>query len=206
MAITYPITIPTAQGFTSISIRPFSQVGVFTSEFTGSQQVYAHAGQFLLCDISFPAMKRADAAPIVAALQSLQGALGTFYFGDPAWSYPIGVGTGTPLVDGASQSGTTLTTDGWTASQTGIMKAGDWVQIGAGSSRQLCTVLEDADSDGAGDATLSLFPRIRTAFANNVGLTVNNPKGVWRLASEISFSQTLGGMTQIETVTAVEAF
>ena len=206
MAITYPITLPTAQGFFSVSIRPFSRVGVFASDFTGQQQVYAHAGQFLVCDISFPPMKRAEAAPIVAALQSLQGARGTFYFGDPAWTSPQGVGTGTPLVNGASQTGQDLITDGWTISQTGIVKAGDWLQIGSGSDRQLCTVLADANSDGGGNATISLFPRIRTAFANNAPITVTNPTGVWRLVQEIDFAQTLGGITQINTVTAVEAF
>ena len=206
MAITYPITLPTAQGFTSVSIKPFSRVGVFASEFTGQQQVYAHAGQFLICEISFPSMKRADAAPIIAALQSLQGARGTFYFGDPAWTSPQGIGTGTPLINGASQTGQDLITDGWTISQTGIMQAGDWVQVGTGSARQLCTVLADANSDGSGNATLSLFPRIRTTFATNAALTVTNPTGVWRLAGEIDFAQTLGGMTQIGTITAVEAF
>jgi len=206
MAISYPITLPTAQGFFTVSIRPFSRVGIFASEFTGQQQVYAHAGQFLICDISFPQMKRSDAAPIIAALQSLQGVRGTFYFGDPAWSYPQGVGSGTPTIDGATQTGTTLNTTGWTSSQTGILKAGDWIQIGTGSTRQLCMVLVDADSDGSGQATLELFPRVRTAFASGTTITASNPAGVWRLGSEMDFSQVLGGITSLNTISAVEAF
>ena len=206
MAISYPITLPTAQGFFTVSIRPFSRVGVFASEFTGQQQVYAHAGQFLFCEIAFPQMKRSDAAPIIAALQSLQGARGTFYFGDPAWYQPQGVGTGTPTINGASQTGTSINTTGWTSSQTGILKAGDWIQIGTGSTRQLCMVLVDANSDGSGQATLELFPRVRTAFASGTSITVSNPTGVWRLTAEMDFSQVLGGITSLNTINAVEAF
>ena len=34
----------------------------------------------------------------------------------------------------AHQTGAALITDGWTASQTGILKAGDWLQLGSGST------------------------------------------------------------------------
>lgn len=207
MAITYPITLPVSQGFTDVTIRPFSIVGMYPSEFTGSQQTYAHAGQFLVGSMSFPPMKRADAAPIVSALMSLQGTRGTFYFGDPAWSSPQGVATGTPLVNGGSQTGQDLITDGWTAGVNGILKAGDWLQIGSGSTRQLCMVLlSDIDSDGGGNATIPLFPRIRTAFANNTAIVTSSPKGVFRLMQDIDFSQTLGAITNLGTVSFVEAF
>jgi hypothetical protein len=206
MAITYPFTLPVSQGFTSVDIRPVSVVGMFASEFTGTQQTYAHPGQFLTASVSFPPMKREDAAGIVAALMSTQGTRGTFYFGDPQWTSPRGIGTGTPLVSGASQTGQDLITDGWTISQTGIMKAGDWVQVGSGSTQQLCMVLADADSDGSGNATLSLFPRIRTAFADNTSLTVSSPTGVWRLMQAIDFGQQLGAITQLGTIQFLEAF
>lgn len=206
MAIIYPFTLPVAQGFTTVSIRPFAFTGVFTSEFTGSQQTYSHAGQFLVASVSFPPMKRADAAPIVAALMGLQGVRGTFYFGDPQWTAPQGISTGTPLVNGASQTGQDLITDGWTNSQTGIVKAGDWLQIGSGSTQQLCMVLADANSDGSGNATISLFPRIRTAFANNAGITVSSPKGVWRLTQNFDITQDMGAITRLGSVQFVEAF
>lgn len=39
--------------------------------------------------------------------------------------HTVGVATGTPLVNGATQTGSTLATDGWTNSTTGILKKGD---------------------------------------------------------------------------------
>jgi len=206
MAISFPITLPTAQGFTRVTIAPRSAVAINTSPFTGQQQVYQHPLQMLTASIELPPMGRADAATFIAALISLQGAAGTFIFGDPAWTSPRGIGTGTPLINGAGQTGTTLNTDGWTNSQTNILRAGDWIQVGTGSTRQLCMVLVDANSNGAGEAVLELFPRIRTAYADNVAITTTNPKGVWRLAGETSFVQDVGAITRGIVVNAMEAF
>ena len=114
---------------------------------------------------------------------SLNGQQGTFLLGDPLGSTVRGVGTGTPLVKGASQTGNSLITDGWTASQTGILKAGDYFQLGTGSSSKLYKVLADANSDGSGDATFDIWPSINTAVANDSALTIASAKGVFRLAS-----------------------
>lgn len=206
MAISYPITLPTAQGFRRVTIAPRSAVAIYASPFTGQQQVYQHPGQFLTASIELPPMDRSSAAGFVAAMLSLQGLTGTFLFGDPAWTSPRGVGTGTPLVNGGSQTGQDLITDGWTTSQTGIVKAGDWLQIGSGATQQLCMVLADANSNGSGVATISLFPRIRTAFADNTAITVNNPKGVWRMSDDGSFLQDVDSLTRGIVINAVEAF
>jgi hypothetical protein len=131
MAITYPIALPTAQGFRRVTIAPRSNVAIYASPFTGQQQVYQHPGQFLTASIELPPMDRASAADFVAAMLSLQGSRGTFYFGDPAWTSPRGVGTGLPKVKGANQTGNTIVTTGWTASQSSILRAGDWLQIGS---------------------------------------------------------------------------
>jgi hypothetical protein len=206
MPISYPITLPTSPGFTRVTIEPRSNVAVYASPFTGQQQVYQHPGQFLTCSIELPPMSRAEAAVFVAALLSLQGARGTFYFGDPAWKNPQGTATGTPLVKGAAQTGQDLITDGWTTTVTGILKAGDWIQIGTGDTRQLCMVLADANSNGSGDSTLSLFPRIRTAFADNTAILTANPTGIWRLADDGSFLQDVDSLTRGIVLNAVEAF
>jgi hypothetical protein len=206
MAITFPITLPTAQGFTRVTWGTRSAVAMFASPFTGQQQIFQHPMQMLTVSIEMPPMKRDTASVFLGALLSLQGTRGTFLFGDPAYPTPRGIGTGTPLIAGGSQTGTTLLTDGWTAAQTGIMRAGDWVQIGSGSTRQLCMVLVDANSDGSGAATLELFPRVRTAFADNTALTVSSPLGVFRLAEDSSFVQDLGAITRGIVLNAMEAY
>ena len=182
MAITYPVTFP-AVGIRSMNIRARTIVGVSASPFTGQQQVYKHQGEWWEAEVTLPPMKRATAEQVAAFLIKMKGQYGTFLLGDPANTSPRGVGTGTPLVNGANQTGSSLVTDGWTADTTGILKAGDWIQLGSGSTTTLHKVLDDVDSDGSGNATLELFPRIRTAASDDAAITVSSPKGIWRLAS-----------------------
>lgn len=188
MAITFPVTFPSI-GIRSMTIRGRNVVGISASPFTGQQQVYKHAGQWWEAEVTMPPMKRADAEQVAAFLLSMNGRLGTFLLGDPANASPRGVGTGTPLVNGGSQSGQDLITDGWTPDTTGILKAGDWIQIGDGLSTNLHKVLADADSDAGGNATLTIWPDIRSGVSDDAVITVSSPKGLWRLASnETEFS------------------
>jgi hypothetical protein len=152
-----------------------------SSPFTGEQQVYVHAGEFFGLQFELGTLSIAQGDEWTAFLTALNGREGTFLMGDPLKSTPRGVATGTPLVNGASQSGKTLVTDGWTATITGILKAGDWIQIGTGSVTQLYKIVQDANSNGAGQATLEIWPRLRSAPADNAAIIVTATKGLWRL-------------------------
>jgi len=67
------------------------------------------------------------------------------------------------------------------------MKYADAEQwIGAASSATLHKVLADVNTNGSGQATLLLWPHIRTAPANNATVVVTNTVGRWRLASNES--------------------
>lgn len=181
MAITYPLSLP-AVAPRSIRFRSNSMVGASISPFTGSQQVYAHQGQFFSAEVDLPPMRAEYAEAWVGFLLALNGREGTFLMGDPTRTATQGVGTGTPLVKGASQTGNTLESDGWTISQTGILKAGDWIQLGSGSTSSLHKIVQDCNSDGSGNATLEIWPRLRSAPADNAAITVASTKGLWRLA------------------------
>ena len=188
MAYTYPLTFPSI-GIKSINIRAQTIVGASVSPFTGQQQVYRHQGQWWEMEVTMPAMKRDDAEQVASFLLKMNGRFGTFLLGDPANLLPRGVGTGTPLVAGADQTGDSLLTDGWTVSTAGILKAGDWIQLGTGSATRLYKVLDDVNSDGGGAASLNLFPNLRQSPADNSALVVSSPKGQWRLsANETSFA------------------
>lgn len=87
-----------------------------------------------------------------------------------------GVGTGSPTVNGAGQTGASLVTTAWTASTTNILRAGDVFTI-AGvfsvnpetgqSSGELAQFVATADvnSAGAGAATIPIAPAIITTGA-----------------------------------------
>lgn len=189
MAITYPLSLPDATSYQSATLTAKSVVGISRSPFTGAQQVQKHQGQWWEFEGKLVPLARASAEAWIAFLMSLNGMQGTFLLGDPLATSPRGVGTGTPLVNGASQTGNSLITDGWTASQTGILKAGDYFQLGTGSSSKLYKVLNDANSDGSGNATFDIWPSINTAVADNTALTVSSAKGLFRLGgNEVGFN------------------
>lgn len=183
MAISYPLSLPTHTGIRSIEFRAINAVAYSRSPFTFQGQTFAYAGQMWQADITLPPMKRADAEQWVAWLVSLRGQLGTFLLGDPLGATARGAATGTPLVNGASQIGGSLIIDGAATSVTGWLKAGDYIQLGAGSSATLHKVLQDANSDGSGNVTLDIWPHIRTAPADDATVTVSNTKGLFRLSS-----------------------
>lgn len=107
-------------------------------------------------------------------------------------SHTKGTATGTPLSNGATQTGASIVTDGWTASVTGILKKGDVItfagvnavnpisKASTGALKQF-VVTADVDSDGTGNATISISPSITTsgayqnasaAVADNSAITV----------------------------------
>lgn len=183
MAITYPLSLP-ASGIRSIRIIPRTAVAVSESPFTFQQQAQQHVGQGWAAEVTLPAMNRETAEEWVAFLLKLNGRQGTFLMGDPAGIVARGIATGTPLLNGAHNPRVnSLTTDGWTPSQTGILKAGDWIQIGSGASAKLHKNLNDVNSDGLGNATLDIWPALRTSYVDNTALIVSSTKGVFRLAN-----------------------
>jgi len=136
-----------------------------------------------------PPMKRETAEPWVTFLTKLYGPYGTFLLGDPIGATARGsAGTtpGTPVVNGASQTGDTLSIDGLPASATGYLKAGDYIQLGAGTAAQLYKVLDDVDSNASGQADLTIWPDLRSSPSDGSTVVLTNAKGLFRLSTSAS--------------------
>ena len=181
MTITYPLALPTSPAIQRITITARHMVGRTMSPFTGEQQIQQFQGMWWEADVQLPTMVRADADAWGALLQQLFGGYGTFLLGDPAAATARGAVAGSPLVDGASQTGNSLVTDGWTAATT--IKMGDYIQLGTGTTQRLYRNLTDQTASGAGAMTLDIFPRLRESPADNAVITVASCKGTFRLAS-----------------------
>jgi len=67
-----------------------------------------------------------------------------------------------------------------------VTKAGDYIQLGSGSTTTLHKVLADVDSDGTGQATFDIWPNVRRTVANDEAVVVSNTKGHFRLSSSLS--------------------
>jgi len=149
-------------------------------------------------------MTCAELAPIFAFLVKQRGQYETFTFTPPVFEDARGIATGTPLVDGASQTGRSIATKGWTASQTGILAAGDFVKF-AGDDKVYMQV-DDVNSDGSGDATLTIEPALITSPADEAAITVDDVSFTVSLLTDIAeldFIGPLGGPIVVEMVEAV---
>jgi len=186
MAITYPLTFPTTIAPSSVKFSPHSAVATSISPFTFNQQVQVYDGQQWRVDFSMPPMTRDTASEFIAFMLSLNGKQGTFLLGDPNAQTPRGSAStspGTPLVRGASQTGSTLLIDGCPNSATGYLKAGDYISLGSGVSTRLYMVLSDVSSNGSGQASIDIWPALRSSPADNAAVTVSGCQGVFRMAS-----------------------
>jgi len=182
VTISYPLALPSASQIRRMVWKPRSVVGVSESPFSFSQQVYVHQGEAWQVEVDLIAMERANAEAWAGWLLALNGREGTFLLGDPKGTTPRGTWAGTsPLVQGAGQSGKSLAVDGVTASATAL--AGDWLQLGSGSTATLHKVTQDVTFSGGGAATLDIWPRLRSAPADNAAVTLSSAKGRFRMGS-----------------------
>lgn len=153
------------------------------SELDGTVQTIVLPGAYWYCTVGWTQLNATRWRALEAFLASLEGAGGRFYFGPQHALTPVGTGAGTPLVNGASQTGSSLITDGWTPSSA-ILKAGDYLHFDAGGRRELKIVTADVTANGSGQATISIKPPIRTSPADNAAITVSSPSCVMMLADD----------------------
>ena len=189
MAIVYPLSIPTTIGIEQITLRASNVVSVSTSPFTYSEQIVRHSGQRWEASVTIPPLRKDVMEEWVAFLVSLKGRYGTFLLGDPNNTAPRGTASatpGTPVVNGANNTGDTLAIDGLPVSETGYLLPGDYIQLGTGSSSKLYKVLTQVDTNGSGEATLDIWPDITTAPADNSTVILTDTVGRFRLASNVS--------------------
>jgi len=181
MSISYPLALPDDETLIGFRLTAMSVVGYTDNPFTKEIQVQEFQGQRWEVEATLPVMERAEAEAWHTFFLKLNGRKGTFLLGDPLGRTPRGTAGGTPLINGASQTGNSLITDGWSAGAT--FKAGDYFQLGIGTSSRLFKNLSDVTADGSGNATLDIWPSIWTAYADNTALTITNAKGTFRLSS-----------------------
>ena len=187
MTISYPLSLPAVKGIATIRVVARNVTAISRSPFALSAQVYRWSGQAWEADITLPAMQRADAESWLSFLLKLKGRYGTFLLGDPNGATPRGSAAttpGTPLVAGGAQVGGSLDIDGLPLSATNYLLAGDYIQLGTGLSTRLYKVLNNVSSNGSGQATLDLWPDLRSSPGDNATVVVSNAKGLFRLSNQ----------------------
>jgi hypothetical protein len=193
MAISYPLDTPTTIGFESIELRAVNATITSQSPFSYKQQVISHTGQRWEASVSIPSVLRDLAEPWAAFLTALKGQTGTFLLGDPLSATPRGTVSSCTLTGTAGDESVTVT-------MTGSLLAGDYIQLGSGTTARLHKVLVDQTGSG----TLEIWPALRSTYSSAT-VTTTNAKGVFRLNQNMSSWQISNANSYGIAFEAVEA-
>lgn len=153
----------------------------FVSPLTGYTQTASREGTRWILRLSFANLQSDERGVLKGFLAFMQGQVNRIEVGDHSYTGARGALGGTPLVKGASQTGSQLITDGWPSS-TLVLKAGDLISYDNGTNKELKMVTSDGTSDGSGDLTLNIAPEIHTSPANNASIETASPVGTFMLA------------------------
>lgn len=168
----------------------------FEDPFTGTIQTAARTGNRWLITLTFNNVQGTRRRIMQSFIMKLRGQENRFFTRDFGYVGAFGTPTGTPLVDGASQTGNSLVTDGWTAS-TAIFEEGDEFQVG----NFLKMITADVSSNGSGQATLTFEPQLHTSPANDDPIDISEPTGQFiMIGNRSGWSDQLGGFSNFVVV------
>lgn len=159
-----------------------SNDGTFQNNFNGVVQTVDFGGAFWQASFTLTGMK-GDSDQFrnwKAFFAQLGGRMGRFYANDPDKTTPAGTATGTPLVNGANQTGNQLIIDGCTINLPTWLKQGDYFSVN-GEYKMMTT---DAATDSSGNTTLNFFPQLRSSPPDNTAIITTNPQCLMMLDSQ----------------------
>jgi len=179
---TYPLTFPASLKVSSVVPTLKFMSAVTRSPFTGERQAFRWDGEMWSFEYTTPPCTVDVAEEWIAFANKLQGKFGTFLIGDFSRTASRGVGGGSPVVDGASQTGYALNVRGCPATLFPWLKKGDYFQVGTGSTARLHKLIEDINTDSGGRATLEFVPKLRYSPADGAAIVISNCVGVFSLS------------------------
>ena len=152
----------------------------------GAQQRVGRLGSRLALDVVSQPLSADSARALIADMASARTSGATVLLTVPQEDVPPAVGT--TLVNGATQSGSSLVLDGATAGVT--IPKGRYFSFVAGGRNYLHLVTADATADGSGNITVNLAPMLRASPADDAAVNFVSPQ----------IEGFLDGMTQQWTV------
>jgi hypothetical protein len=169
---------------TTVDIDILSNTKTFLSPLSGAAQTAVRAGTRLTFSQRFANLYGQERRIMQAFIARMNGQTHRALIYDHSYGTARGALGGTPVVDGAGQTGTTLNIRGMTPSVTNILRAGDqFSYLNSRGFYELKLVLSDADSDGSGELSLDIAPGIHHSPADGAAIVTTNPAGTFMLAS-----------------------
>ncbi len=188
----------------TVAMEIVGNTGLFASPLVASAQTLSRSTKWnaLYQFANMRADDRADLIGTIAALRGQDNRLRVSVFDNPK----RGDYGGTPLVDGASQTGFALNIKGAPPAITNWIRKGDYFSVEVNGEHELKMAIADATSDGGGLVVLSFTPRLRAAPADDAVIFVEDgvlakPQGIFVLASaDTGWSSRPGSPSKISQV------
>jgi hypothetical protein len=187
---------PTDPNFRAINFKD-NRPTLLNQTLSGKKQVRQIGAQYFSFTVSMPPLQQAKAQEIFAFLQKQKGSFEDFTIQAPLDNLGAGKSETDIQVVGAHTSGdASIALDGFSASQTGALKAGDIIKFANHS--KVYMVQSDIDSDSGGALTVLISPNLVASLADNEAVTVNKPSfTVYLENNEIMYSTDASGFYSI---------
>ncbi len=176
-------TVPTV-----VQIQLLANTALFPSPLIASAQTLDRGGLKWRYVATYSNLQNDDRADLMGLIASLRGQANRVRM--LVYDNPIRGGYGgTPLVVGASQTGSSLNIDG-VSNKTNWIRKGDYFSVDVNGEHELKMCTADATSSG-GAVTVAFEPRLRDSPANNAVIYVEDgvlsvPRGIFVLASSVT--------------------
>ena len=187
---------PTSPNFRSLNFKD-NRPTLFNQTLSGKKQVRQIGSQYFSFTVQMPPLQQEKAQEVFAFLQKQKGSFEDFTIVAPLDNLGAGKAETDIQVVGAHTSGdASIALDGFSASQTGALKAGDLIKFASHS--KVYMVRDTADSLSAGEMTLTIEPNLVASLADNEAVTVNKPSfTVYLESDEIMYSTDASGFYSI---------
>jgi hypothetical protein len=173
----------------------------FTSPLNGSTQTLSFPGHRWTTSLQFANLTRAEYQALYAFIVLLRGQGRRALLSNLLFPTPAGTAAGSPVVDGAGQTGSSLATSGWAHSQT-VLKAGDFFSVNG----ELKLIVSDAVSDSSGNATIWFEPVLRQSPPDATALITSYPTARMKLVSDTFTGDASNGRSFSGSADFEEAF
>ena len=185
---------PTNPNFRSLNFKD-NRPTLVNQTLSGKKQVRQIGSQYFSFTVAMPPLQQEKAQEIFAFLQKQKGSFEDFTIKAPLDNLGAGKSETDIQVVGSHVSGdASIAIDGFTANQTGALKAGDLIKFANHS--KVYMVQTDIDANSSGQLTVLISPNLITTLADNEAVTVNKPSfTVYLESDEIIRSDTIGGFS-----------
>lgn len=183
-----------------------ASTALFPSPLLSSISTLKRGSQLWRATYAFSTLRNDDRAEMMALIAELGGQENRLRV--PVFDNPKrGAYGGTPLVDGAGQTGKSIDIKGLSTGITDWIKRGDYFSIVVNGQPELKICRADASSDGSGLATLVFEPKLRAVPADEAAIYVEDgvltkPEGLFILTEQTNgWSSRPGHPSKVSTVT-----